>query len=439
MKFENQLLNFAKKTSKIYRSITGKGVRDVLKLIKRDIPNLKIKSVPSGFKAFDWIVPNEWHVEEAYILNKKGKKVIDFKKNNLHLVSYSTSVNKILSLKDLNKNLFSINKLPTAIPYVTSYYKKSWGFCLSHNQRKKLKDKSYKVKIKSNFIKGFLNYGEVYLPGKTKKEIFISTYICHPVMANNESSGPTVTKFLTEWIQSKKRFYSYRIIFIPETIGSIVYLKKNLKIMKKNIIAGFNINCVGDNRSYSYLPSRNGNSISDKIAKHVLNWNSKKFIEYTWNERGSDERQYCSPGVDLPVVSLMRSKYGEYPEYHTSLDNFDRVVNAKGLLGGFKINKRAVEAIENNFYPVCKIPCEPKLSKYNLYNPQNKNNYAHLHKFKSSLTDSLYNFLSHCDGKNSLLEISEKILIPIWETYPIMEKLKNLNLIQISFKKIAQK
>ena len=188
MKFENQLLNFAKKTSKIYRSITGKGVRDVLKLIKRDIPNLKIKSVPSGFKAFDWIVPNEWHVEEAYILNKKGEKVIDFKKNNLHLVSYSTSVNKILSLKDLNKNLFSINKLPTAIPYVTSYYKKSWGFCLSHNQRNKLKDKSYKVKIKSNFIKGFLNYGEVYLPGKTKKEIFISTYICHPVMANNESS-----------------------------------------------------------------------------------------------------------------------------------------------------------------------------------------------------------------------------------------------------------
>lgn len=439
MKFENQLLNFAKKTSKIYRSITGKGVRDILQLIKKDLPNLKIKSVHSGFKAFDWTVPNEWHVDDAYISNNKGEKIIDFKKNNLHLVSYSVPIDKTLSLKDLNKNLFSIKKSPTAIPYVTSYYKKTWGFCLSHNQRKKLKNKFYKVKIKSKFFKGILNYGEIYIPGKSKKEIFLSTYICHPVMANNESSGPTISKFLAEWIQSKKRFYSYRIIFIPETIGSIVYLKKNLKKMKQNIIAGFNINCVGDNRIYSYLPSRNGDTLPDKIAKHVLNWNNEKFIEYSWNERGSDERQYCSPGVNLPVVSIMRSKYGEYPEYHTSLDNFERVVSAKGLLGGFQINKKAIEAIENNFYPVSTMPCEPKLSKYNLYNPLNKNNFTHLHKFKSSLTDSLYNFLSHCDGQNSLLEISEKILIPIWETYPIIEKLKTLNLVRISFKKINKR
>ena len=174
-------------------------------------------------------------------------------------------------------------------------------------------------------------------------------------MANNESSGPTITKFLTEWIQSKKRFYSYRIIFIPETIGSIVYLKKNLKIMKKNIIAGFNINCVGDNRSYSYLPSRNGNSISDKIAKHVLKWNNKKFIEYTWNERGSDERQYCSPGIDLPLACFSRSKY--YPEYHTNKDDF-KVVTQKGLSQSFEVVKNIIDSFETGLYPKYKYLCE---------------------------------------------------------------------------------
>ncbi len=429
---KKDLLKYSIKLSKIFRSITGKGTKEVLKLIKEDIQSLKIKSVKSGFKAYDWTVPLEWNVKEAFILDENKNKIINFKNNYLHLVSYSIPINKTMKLKELNKNLFSLPKMPNAIPYVTSYYKKMWGFCLTHKQRMKLKNQNYKIKIDTSLKKGDLFYGELLIKGKSKKEIFISTYICHPTMANNENSGPAVTKFLCQWIKNlKNRYYSYRIIFVPETIGSIVYLKKNLIKMKKNIIAGFNINCVGDNRSYSFLPSRNGNTISDEVAKHVLKWTDKKFKKYSWNERGSDERQYCSPGVDLPVVSLMRSKFGEYPEYHTSLDNFEKVVSSEGLLGGYNINKKAIEILENNHYPISTNLCEPKLDKYNLYGPQKESKYKNQHKYNSSLTDPLYNLLSHCDGKTSLMEIADKILVPVWELYPIIKNLKDLKLIKI--------
>ena len=416
----------------INRSITGNGVRKTLDILKKKCSEMKIYEVASGTKVFDWTIPNEWNVKEAKILGPGGKKILDFYDNNLHLVGYSTPINKKMSLKELNKHLFSLKEKPKAIPYVTSYYKKNWGFCLSHNNRKKLKSGKYKVLINSELKKGSLTYGEIFLPGKSKKEIFLSTYICHPSLANNELSGPTVSIFIANWIKSlKNRKFSYRIIFIPETIGSITYLSKNLKKMKRNMYAGFNITCVGDERMYSYLPSRNGDTIADHTAKHILKWTDKNYKKYTWLDRGSDERQYCSPGIDLPVATIMRSKGGEYPEYHTSLDNLKNVVTPKGLNGSFNLIKKIIESFEFNCYPKNLYLCEPQLSKRNLYpstsNWSKKENYTYELRLMKDL-------ISFSDGKTSLLNIAENCKVPIWDFYSIIRKLEKNKIIKILFK-----
>ena len=235
------LIKIASDLFPIYRCLIGPGVNETLKYIKKIHPELNIKKIKSGSKAFDWVVPNEWHVKNAHITDMDGKKIVDLKNNNLHLVGYSIPQQRTLSLKNLNKHLHSLPSQPNAIPYVTSYYKKTWGFCLKHNQRKKLKNQNYNVFIDSKFKKGFLRYGEIYFRGLSKKEILLSTYICHPSMANNELSGPSIAIKLAEYLKNKKLRYSYRIIFIPETIGSIAYLSRNYKKMKKNIIAGYNL------------------------------------------------------------------------------------------------------------------------------------------------------------------------------------------------------
>lgn len=243
-------------------------------------------------------------------------------------------------------------------------------------------------------------------------------------MANNEISGPCVTTFLSKWLNNlKDRKYSYRIIFIPETIGSIAYLSKNFEYMKKKIIAGFNITCVGDERAYSFLPSRNGQFISDKFARHTLYWTDKNYISYNWSERGSDERQYCAPGIDLPVSSIMRTKYHEYPEYHTSLDMLGNVVTVKGLLGGFEAIRKTIEAIEKNFYPKVKFLCEPHLSKRNLYPSIGGKNI-------SKKIHTMMEFITWSDGNHSLLEIADKCNLPIWELYEVSQKLKEHNIIE---------
>ena len=251
----NDIYKFAKKLWPINRSLTGKGVRETLDEIKKILPDLVINEVPSGTKVFDWTVPKEWHINEAWIKTPSGKKICDFHKNNLHIVGYSKPIHKKMSLQDLQKNLFSIEAKANAIPYITSYYKENWGFCISQSDRDNLEKGEYEVFIDSKLFEGNLSYGELLIEGEIKSEIFLSTYICHPSMANNELSGPCVTTFLAKWISSlKKRKYSYRIIFIPETIGSVTYLSKNFKEMKKNIIAGFNVTCIGDDRKYSFLP-----------------------------------------------------------------------------------------------------------------------------------------------------------------------------------------
>ena len=344
------------------------------------------------------------------------------------MVSYSKNIDIKINLKELKKKLYSIPKQPTAIPYVTSYYKKDWGFCIAENQKKKLKKGVYRAVIKSKHFKGSLTYGELLIKGKSKKEVLLSTNICHPSMANNEISGPAVLTYLASWIKKiKRRKFSYRIIFVPETVGSIVYLNKNFKILKKNIIAGFALSCIGDERDYSYISSRNGRTFSDFIAKYVLKNKIKKFSKYSWLQRGSDERQYCAPGIDLPICSITKTKHGYYPEYHSSLDKMDTVVTRKGLTQSFNLFQDCIREIESSIFPKSKFLCEPFMSKKGLY------------PLISGKSDTKYHYqvremmsvLSYCDGIKSLNEIAEVCKLTETNVYNIIKKLKNYKIIEI--------
>ena len=410
----------------ICRSITGEGARNTLNYFGNILPDLTIHEVQSGTQAFDWVVPEEWQIRNAYIEDESGERIIDFQKNNLHLMGYSEPVDRWMNLDELDEFLYSLPAQPTAIPYITSYYKRRWGFCLTHEQRLTLKKGNYYVFIDSDIKPGVLNYGELILPGTTEKEVLLSTYVCHPSMVNNELSGPVVTAAIAQWLMSlENRRYTYRIIFIPETIGSIVYLSKNLDHLKQNVIAGFNITCIGDERCYSLLPSRNGKTLSDRIALHVLKHTDPDFKMYTWLDRGSDERQYCAPGVDLPIATVMRSKYGEYPEYHTSLDDLSLVTPA-GLEGGFKVLRNSIKILENNNYPKTTVLCEPQLSKKGIYPTLST-------KESGKQVKTMMNLISYCDGTLTLLEIADLIEEPFWKLLPIIHKLKKHGLIVSEF------
>ena len=406
------------------RSITGNGVRETLKIIQAHLPDLKIHEIPSGTQVFDWVIPDEWNVRSAWIKDSSGKLIADFSKHNLHLMGYSEPTDLSMDLDELSKHLYSLPSQPDAIPYVTSYYERRWGFCLKHNERDNLRKGQYHVYIDSELKPGYLTYGELILPGETKDEIFISTYICHPSLANNELSGPCVTTYLAEWLQTlANRKYTYRIIFVPETIGSIAYLSLHLQKLKQNMFAGFNINCVGDDRAYSYLPSRMGNSNADLVGLHVLKHLAPNFRKYTFCDRGSDERQYCAPGVDLPVVSLMRTRYGDYPEYHTSLDDLN-LITPTGLAGGYEIHKRSIEILESNVIPNSLILGEPQMGRRGLRPTTGE---------KSSFDEMqrlMMNLWVYSDGTKSLLEIAEILNAPFWDILPIYLMLKNHNIVK---------
>ena len=404
----------------ICRSITGNGVRETLRVLRGQIP-LTIFEVPSGTKVFDWTVPKEWNITDAYVQDKSGKKVVDFQKSNLHVVGYSVPVNKTMSLSELQEHLYSLEDQPDAIPYVTSYYEERWGFCIQQNLRQTLKEGSYKVVIDSELKDGHLTYAELIIPGELEQEIFLSTYICHPSMANNELSGPVVTTMLAKWIASEPRRYTYRIIFIPETIGSLTYLSRHLSRMKEHVIAGFNITCVGDDRAYSYMPSRHGGTLADKVALAILHEKHPDFIRYSYLDRGSDERQYCSPGVDLPVVSVMRSKYRAYPEYHTSLDNLE-VVTPTGLQGGFSVLRDCLELLEQN--RVYRATClgEPQLGRRHLFPSLGTK------RTPQMVMDTL-NVLAYADGKHDLVAISTIARVPFFRLLPIVDELIKADLL----------
>ena len=407
------------------RSITGQGVRETLTYLKNILPELAIFEVESGTKAFDWEVPDEWNIREAYILDPDGKKIIDFRNNNLHIVNYSVPTDVSLSLEELDKHLYSISERPNAIPYVTSYYERNWGFCLTHKQRQSLQPGIYRAVVDSTLAPGFLTYGELVLPGRDKTEVLLSTYICHPSLANNEISGPVVTAALSKWLISlSERKHTYRIVFVPETIGSIIYISRHLKHLKESVIAGFNVTCVGDDMAYTYLASRHGSTLADRVARHVLGHLDPGYVSHPFLKRGSDERQYCAPGVDLPVVSIMRTRYGDYPEYHTSDDNLD-FISPEGLGGGFNALRCCIEVLELNEILVNTVLCEPQLGRRDLisnigYGPG-----------KADIDRRvLSHLLAYCDGSKDLVELCEIINLPLWDISKAIDILKEEGLIE---------
>lgn len=405
------------------RSLTGSGNIKTLKFIKTKLKNLNILKFPTNKKVYDWKVPYVWNVKDAFVSDENNNRIIDFKKNNLHLVGYSHPLNKKISYNQLIKHMHYLKKQPNAIPYITSYYKKYWGFCLSYNQFKKLdKNKNYHACIRSSYKKGFMHLGEVLIKGKSKKEILLSTNICHPSMGNNELSGLVTTMAIAQYLQSKKKLhYSYRILFLPETIGSISYISKNIKKMKKNIIGGLNIVCTGDDGKFSFLSSKYEDSLFEEIALQTLKKNIKTIKKYSFLDRGSDERQYSSPGINLPICSIMRSKYGKYKEYHTSLDNL-QFISAKGLGGSFHILKLVLKKIENTKILVSTKICEPFFTKYNLYPTiSNKKSFEE--------TKLIKNILTYCDGKNDVLRISRLVNEKVSKIKKVLNTLRKKKLI----------
>jgi len=419
------MYNFAKRIWPLNRSLTGKGNLLTLQAIKKEVKSLKIIKTKSGTKVFDWKIPLEWQINEAYIITPKGKKILNFKENNLYLVNYSRPIEKYLTYKKLVKKLHYIKKKPNSVPYVTSYYKKDWGFCISYKKFKSLdKIGKYKVVIKSKFIQGNLIYGQYYKKGKTNDEVLLSTNICHPSLANNELSGLVMCMGLAKWLSKKKKLNkTYRIVFLPETIGALTFLNKELSKLKKNVIGGFNIVCVGDERNYSFLPSRTGDTLSDKIAQKVLFKRKKNYKNYSWLDRGSDERQYCSPGVDLPIASIMRTKYGEYKEYHTSEDKLGSVVTPKGLKGSFNMFKDAILEFEKTLIPRTNIKGEPFFMK-RMKGGLIESKFYSRKKFYGSDKKLMIDIFSYCDGTNSLEDIAKKVGNSIKKTLNLINFLK---------------
>jgi aminopeptidase-like protein len=437
MKKNNQIsdiyYDFAKnKLFRLNRSLTGDGTKKTLRLIKKKFPSFKINKIKSKTKVFDWSVPPEWNVKQAYIEDLKKKKIVDFKNNNLHLVGYSAPIKKTITKKNLLKFIFTNKKIPNAIPYVTSYYKRTWGFCMSQNdffylQKKYKNSDKFKVLIDSKFNnKGYLEYGELVIKGLSKQEILITTYICHPSMANNELSGPIVSMSLISYFLKKKLNKTLRFIFIPETIGSISYINKNFKKLKSNVIGGYNISCVGDESNFSCILSKYKNSPSDFALLETFKKFNLKFKKYSFLERGSDERQFNSPFINLGITTICKSKFGNFKEYHTSLDNFS-FVTKKGIYQSFKIIKEAIKNLSETEIPVSNVICEPHLSKRKLYPTLSK--FSKYNK-NSSDTKNILNFLQYADQTNSIYKISKLIKLDIKETFKIFNILKKNKLIR---------
>ena len=401
----DEILRFAKELYPINRSLTGSGVRKTLDSIKQLLPELALLEVPSGSTAFDWTIPDEWDISEAFIEDSAGQRIIDFANHNLHVVGYSGPVDVTLSLEELEAHLHSIPDKPDAIPYVTSYYADRWGFCMTHRQRVGLAKGNYRAVIRSRKFRGVMNFAELVIPGTSDSEVLLSTYVCHPSMANNETSGPAVLTFLGRWLLEQPRRYTYRIVFAPETIGAIHYISQNQKHLKQKVVAGFNISCVGDDRNYSFVASRKGATLADRIAEHVLPQLSSSYVKHSFLERQSDERQYGSVLIDLPFVALSRTKYGCYDEYHTSLDDFS-VVTAAGLEGGFNMVAACITALEANRTLVATTPCEPQLGKRGLYPTLGGGKV-------STSVEVLLNVLEYCDGSEDLLAVAARCNISV--------------------------
>lgn len=418
-----KIFDLCKKMFPINRSITGNGVRQTFDIIREIIPEMKIYEVPSGTKAFDWEVPKEWNITEGYLEGPDGNRIVDMTDSNLHVLGYSVPVDEFLTLDELQEHLYSLDDQPDIFPYVTSYYKERWGFSLSKNQRDLLKDGTYHAVIKSTLENGSLTYGELIVPGETDEEIFISSYTCHPSMANNECSGPALLAYLARYIcDMPRRRYTYRFVLAPETIGALVYLSRNLDALKSKVAAAFNLTCVGDDRTYSMVHSRYADTLADKVLENVLKYHYPKYKDYSFIYRGSDERQYQAPGADIPMVVLCRSKFHVYPEYHTSADNMD-IISPDGLAGSYDVMLKCIEILENNRKYRIKTIGEPKLGKYGLVPTMSS---------KETYQETLIikDVCAYADGTNDLMDLSRYINKPINEIVPVINKLKEAGLLE---------
>ena len=332
----------------ICRSITGNGTRKTLKIISEYIP-LMIHEVATGTNVFDWTIPKEWNVKDAYVKAPNGKKIIEFKNSSLHVLNYSVPVHKTIPLNELKKHLFTLPKQPDVIPYKTSYYAKNWGFCINHNQFLKLENGNYEILIDSELKKGGLTYGEYYIKGKFEEEVLLSCYVCHPSLCNDSLSGVVLAVELAKYLSclKQKLNYSFRFLFIPETIGAITWLAHNQQKIKK-IKHGLVMTCVGDSGPLTYKKSKQGNSEIDQTVISVLKDSKENFNLIDFFPLGSDERQYCSVGFDLPVGSLMRTMYGKFPEYHTSADDLN-FVKEEFLGDTFSKYLKVILKLEENY------------------------------------------------------------------------------------------
>ena len=385
----------------ICRSITGPGYRQSLDIISEIMPTDRFK-FKTGRKAFDWTVPKEWVARDAYLVDPQGKKRAEFTKNNVHLLNYSVPFQGEMSLEELKKNLYSLPDQPTAIPYLTSYYQERWGFCLTDNELRSLPEGNYKVFIDTELKPGHVEVGEAVLPGKEKREILFSTYLCHPSLANNELSGPLVTALLYQKIKAMpERRFTYRFAVTPETIGAVCYLTLRGQHLKKVLAAGYQVTCVGDAGQFTYKRSRKGNTLADRAALAVLRHQGPHEVLPFTPAMGSDERQYCSPGFDLPVGSLMRTMYTKYPEYHTSLDN-KSAISFKAMSGSVAAYLKVVRAIEaNRVWKNAILFCEPQLGKRGLYPSLGSQ------KTIEDRVGAMMWFLNLADGTRDLLQIAE--------------------------------
>jgi aminopeptidase-like protein len=414
----------------ICRSITGEGLRQTLRHLQAQIP-LDIREVPSGTPVFDWTVPKEWNIRDAYVKNSRGERVIDFQKSNLHIVNYSVPMNRRMPLAELKEHLFTLPAYADWIPYRTSYYKEGWGFCLSERERSALKDEEYEVFIDSSLENGHLSYGECFLPGEMRDEVLISTHACHPSLCNDNLSGIALAVALARSLASAPLRYSYRFLFIPGTIGAITWLARNedkLSFIKHGLV----LTGIGDAGNLYYKKSRRGTAEIDRTVAHVLQHSGKPHQVLEFSPYGYDERQYCSPGINLPVGRLSRTPHGTFPEYHTSADNLE-FVHPEKLGDAFAACLEVFSILENNTVFVNLNPkCEPQLGKRGLY------------RMVGGPADSgideiaMLWVLNQSDGKNSLLDIAEHSGMPFGAIRKAAEALEQHQLLKKDFKSVPQ-
>jgi len=384
----------------ICRSITGNGFRKTLDIIRGHI-DLRIQEIPTGTNVFDWTVPKEWNIKDAYIKNLQGERIIDFNKSNLHVLNYSVPINRKISLDELKEYIFTLPAHPDWIPYRTSYYHEKWGFCLSHNQFLSLKEEEYEVFIDSSLEDGHLTYGEYYLKGESPDEILISCHACHPSLCNDNLSGVALATFIAKYFSNTSTRYSYRFLFIPGTIGSIAWLCLN-ELNASRIKHGLVVACVGDGGKFTYKKSRRGNTEIDQAVLHVLKHYCKSHEVIDFFPYGYDERQYCSPGFNLPVGCLMRTPHGRFPEYHTSADDLN-YIKPDYLGESFEKYSMVLGVLEDNAKYINQNPkCEPQLGKRGLY-PLMPNT-------EESMMNQLAILwvLNLSDGESTLLDIADR-------------------------------